>query len=153
MKELDHLDEKILQELCKDGRQSNQDLAAKVGLSASPCWQRTKRLERDGYITGYYAALDMKKLGDLDTVLVEITLERQIFQLEDVCKEIASFPEVLEVHVTTGDFDIFVKVAVRGTAGYAKFLKERLHSIGAIRHSRSIFTLSCYKQLQSTVAR
>ena len=63
MKALDDLDRKILRELQANGRLTNAQLAERVGLSASPCWQRVKRLEEDGYITGYAALLDQKRLG------------------------------------------------------------------------------------------
>ncbi|WP_373089039.1 Lrp/AsnC family transcriptional regulator [Sneathiella sp.] len=149
MRELDSLDIKILDELCADGRLSNIQLAEKVGLSPSPCWQRVRRLEREGLIMGYSALVDQKKMGYSETVLVEITLERhQGYQLEDVCKELATFPEVLEVHLTSGEFDCFLKVACNGTSGYEEFLKKKLYAVAGIRHSRSVFTLRCFKNTQ-----
>jgi Lrp/AsnC family transcriptional regulator, leucine-responsive regulatory protein len=75
-KNLDALDRRILNELGRDGRLSNSQLAERVGLSPSPCWQRTRRLEDDGYITGYRAILSQEKLGMPETVLIEVTLDR-----------------------------------------------------------------------------
>lgn len=146
MKILDDIDRKILQELAKDGRKSNNQLAEAVGLSSSPCWQRVRKLENDGIIKSYNAVIDHAQLGFSETVLVEITFERhQGYQLEEICTELAKIPEVLEIHLTSGEFDCFLKVAVDGTKGYEEFLRVKLYQIPGIRHSRSTFSLRCFK--------
>ncbi|WP_457824432.1 Lrp/AsnC family transcriptional regulator, partial [Staphylococcus aureus] len=73
---LDAIDRRILKELLADGRLSMSELAGRVGLSTSPCWQRVKRLEEDGTIQGYAAILDQQRLGLTETVIIEVTLER-----------------------------------------------------------------------------
>ena len=149
---MDRLDRRIISELQADGRLSNVQLAEKVGLSPSPCWQRVRRLEEKGFITGYTVLLDQALLGQAETVLVEISLDRhQGYQLEDVCMQIAAFPEVLEVHSTSGEFDCFIKVACDGTSGYEAFLKNKLYTVSGIRHSRSSFSLRCFKQEHSAL--
>ncbi len=149
---MDRLDRRIISELQADGRLSNVQLAEKVGLSPSPCWQRVRRLEEKGFITGYTVLLDQALLGQAETVLVEISLDRhQGYQLEDVCMQIAAFPEVLEVHSTSGEFDCFIKVACDGTSGYEAFLKNKLYTVSGIRHSRSSFSLRCFKQAHSAL--
>lgn len=149
---MDRLDKRILKELLADGRQSNVQLAEKVGLSPSPCWQRVRRMEADGVIKGYAAQLDQAALGQAETVLIEISLDRhQGYQLETVCEQIAAFPEVLEVHITSGEFDCFIKVACDGTSGYEAFLKHKLYNVSGIRDSRSSFSLRCFKQVQSAL--
>lgn len=150
--QVDQLDKRILKELLTDGRQSNVHLAEKVGLSPSPCWQRVRRMEADGIIKGYAALLDQAKLGQAETVLIEISLDRhQGYQLETVCEQIAAFPEVLEVHITSGESDCFIKVACDGTSGYEAFLKNKLYTVSGIRNSRSSFSLRCFKQEQSAL--
>nr|WP_281414355.1 Lrp/AsnC ligand binding domain-containing protein [Thalassovita aquimarina] len=72
-------------------------------------------------------------------------------EVEAVCEALARFPEVLEVRMTSGDFDIFAKVVVSGTRGYEKFLRERLYKLKGIRQSRSSFSLRCYKNEISVV--
>jgi Lrp/AsnC family transcriptional regulator, leucine-responsive regulatory protein len=147
MKPLDDLDRAILRELQANARVSNVDLAERVGLSASPCWQRVKRLEDNGYIEGYVAVLDQKRLGFPDTVIIEVTLEKHDDEvLERFGRALADLPEVLEAYLTTGEYDYFVKVAVDGTEGYERFLRERLYRIPGIRHSRSCFALRCLKR-------
>jgi Lrp/AsnC family leucine-responsive transcriptional regulator len=150
MKPLDRLDQNILRELTLDARQSNVQLAEKVGLSPSPCWQRVRRMETQGLIKGYTAVLNQALLGRAETVLIEISLDRhQGYQLENVCTQIAAFPEVMEVHIMSGNFDCFIKVACNGTKGYEAFLKNKLYTVSGIRSSRSSFSLRCFKQTQN----
>ena len=152
MPELSEMDRRILRELQRDGRQTNAQLSEKVGLSASQCWQRVRKLENRGVIEGYHARIGQEAMGVPETVLLEIALDRnEGTQTEAVCEALARFPEVLEVRMTSGDFDIFAKVAVSGTQGYGDFLKNRLHRIGGIRQSRSLFSLRCYKNETSFV--
>ncbi|WP_456316575.1 Lrp/AsnC family transcriptional regulator [Teichococcus cervicalis] len=71
---LDRIDLRILAHLQKNGRMTNVDLAEAVGLSASPCLMRVKRLEKAGYIAGYGALIQLQKLGDTMTIFTEVTL-------------------------------------------------------------------------------
>jgi len=144
---LDNIDRRILRALHRDGRLSNNQLAEEIGLSPSPCWQRTRRLEADGYIKGYTAVLDQEKLGAPETVIIEVTLNRHDDSvLETFGQAMADLPEVLEVYLTTGEYDYYIKVAVDGTKGYEEFLRSKLYRVPGIQHSRSIFTLRCLKQ-------
>lgn len=148
----DDIDRKILSELLRDTRQPNTQLAAAVGLSPPPCWQRVRRLEVAGLITGYSAKLDMAALGRPETALIEISLgNHKNYPLEAVCKSIAAIPEVLEVHITTGEFDCFVKVALASNRELEEFLREKLYKIEGIRSSRSSLSLRCYKSEQSVL--
>jgi Lrp/AsnC family transcriptional regulator, leucine-responsive regulatory protein len=147
MKPLDDIDRAILRELQGNGRLSNTELAERVGLSPSPCWQRVKRLEEGGYIEGYAAVLNQKQLGMPDTVIIEVTLERHDDEvLEKFGRALTDLPQVLEAYLTSGKYDYFVKVAVDGTEGYERFLRERLYRIPGIRHTRSCFALKCIKR-------
>lgn len=146
-RKLDAIDRRILRALSRDGRLSNNQLAEMVGLSPSPCWQRTRRLEAEGYIRGYAALLDQALLGAPETVLIEVTLDHHDDAvLEAFGRAMTELPEVLEVHLTTGEYDYMIKVAVDGTRGYEEFLRRKLYKVPGIRHSRSIFTLRCLKQ-------
>lgn len=144
---LDDIDRRILRALQRDGRLGNNHLAEEVGLSPSPCWQRTRRLEAEGYIKGYTAVLDQEKLGAPETVIIEVTLNRHDDAvLETFGRAMAELPEVLEVYLTTGEYDYYIKVAVDGTRGYEEFLRQKLYRVPGIQHSRSTFTLRCLKQ-------
>jgi len=152
MRHLDETDRRILRALIEDGRLSNAELAKKVGLSASPCWQRVRRLEEDGVIIGYTAVLDHEALGVGETVMVEVSLEQHDADvLEAFGQAMSELPEVLEVHLMAGECDFFVKVAANGTRGVEQFLKERLFRVRGLRHSRSNFSLRCLKRVGSYV--
>ncbi|AUT63499.1 Lrp/AsnC family transcriptional regulator [Paraburkholderia terrae] len=147
---LDNQDRKILRQLQKNARLTNAELAELVGMSTTACWNRTRQLENDGYITGYVALLDQKKLGLADIVLLEITLDRHDEDaLARLGPELAALPEVLEAYLVSGEYDYLVKVAVDGTAGYERFLRDKLYRISGIRHSRSMFALRCMKSVPS----
>ncbi len=143
---LDKIDTKILRQLVQNAKISTTDLANAVGLSASPCWQRVRRLEDEGYITGYSANLNQYKLGATEIVFVEVSLERHNQNsLTEFGEKIARLDEVLEVFLTSGEHDYLLKVAVSGTRGYEKFLTNKLSNIAGIRQTRSSFSLRCLK--------
>lgn len=147
---LDAVDRKILSALHRNARLTNNELAEKVGLSPSPCWNRVKRLEASGVIESYTAVIDQTALGLNDIVFIEITLQQHDEQvLTDFGNELARIPEVLEAHLVTGEYDYLVKVAVAGTADYERFLRERLYRIKGIRHSRTTFSLRALKRAAS----
>ena len=151
-KPLDQIDRKILRELQANARLTNAELSDRVGLSPSPCWQRVRRLEDEGYIQSYSAILDQARLGMPETVIIEVILERHDDEaLERVSAAIAQLPEVLEAYLTTGEYDYFLKVAVSGTAGYEEFLRKKLYKIEGVQHSRSCFALKCLKRSLSIV--
>ncbi len=147
MKPLDEIDRNILRQLQDNARLSNAELAERVGLSPSPCWQRVKRLEDSGLIQGYVAILDHKQLGMPDTIIIEVTLERHDDEvIERFGRALTDLPEILEAYLTTGEYDYFIKVAINGTEGYERFLREKLYRIPGIRHTRSCFALRCLKR-------
>lgn len=149
---IDQLDKKILRLLQSNGRISNRALAEAAGLSASPCWQRVRRLEQDGYIKGCSAALDHAKLGVPEIVVVELLLENHDLKtIATFSKAIDKIPNILEAHMTTGDYDFLIKVAVSGTEGYSDLLINTLYKIPGIRQTRSSFTLNCSKRVQAFI--
>lgn len=150
--QLDEIDRRILRTLSRDARISNQKLAESVSLSPTPCWNRVRALENSGVIAEYVTILDQTSLGFPDTVIIEVTLDRhddEIFQRFG--DSLACLPEVMEAYLVTGDYDYLIKVAVAGTAGYERFLREKLYKIPGIRHSRSTFTLRCLKRVHSVM--
>lgn len=149
---LDQIDRRILSALLEDARISNVELSDRVGLSASQCWQRVRRLEQAGFVEGYFTKLNQERLGAGEIVIVEVTLNRHDDEvLEKFGKAMAALPEVLEVYLTTGEYDYLLKVAVNGTRGYEEFLRKRLYRIEGIRHSRSSFALRCLKHAQAFI--
>lgn len=152
MRQVDETDKRILRALVEDGRLSNANLAKKVGLSPSPCWQRVRRLEDEGIISGYTAILNHEALGVGETVMVEVSLDsHDATVLEDFGRAMSEVPEVLEVYLMAGDCDYFVKIAANGTKGVEEFLRGRLFKVAGLRQSRSNFSLRCLKKVGSYV--
>ena len=147
---LDEIDRKILRTLSQDGRISNQKLADTVNLSPTPCWHRVRALEESGHIQAYVAVLDPRTLGLPDTVIIEVTVDRhddEIFQR--FSDALAELPEVMEAYLLSGEYDYLIKVAVSGTEGYERFLRQKLYKLPGVTHTRSTFTLRCLKRTPS----
>ena len=110
---LDRLDRRILEVLQRDGRISYVELAERIGLSTSPCLERVRRLEREGYITGYHARVDPQRVGAELLIYVEISLNYTspdtFEQFRDAMRDL---PEVQECHLVSGDFDYLLKLRV-----------------------------------------
>lgn len=144
---MDKFDIAILKHLQEDSRISLQTISEKVGLSPTPCWNRIKRMESMGIIRGYSVLLDPEKLGFHDTVIVQLTLESHTDEtLYDFGRALEEIPEVLEAYLVSGDYDYYVKIAVRDTRDYERLLRERLYLIPGIRHSKSSFVLRRLKE-------
>ena len=110
---LDEIDSRILTALQENARISNVDLAERVGISPSPCWRRVRELEQKGVIARYVTLLDPKKLGLTVSVLVQVTLEKQIEPaLETFEKAVRERPEVMECYLMTGDADYLLRVVM-----------------------------------------
>jgi Lrp/AsnC family leucine-responsive transcriptional regulator len=143
---LDALDRKILGLLQEDGRMSLADLAAKVGLTPSPCLRRVRMLERAGVIARYVAVLDQQAVGLPVSVFVSVKLERQREQaLDRFAKTIARWPEVLECYLMTGPRDYWLRVVVPDLAAYERFLKQKLTRLEGVASIESSFALAQVK--------
>ncbi len=117
-RKLDRTDRLILKYLQEDGRISNVALAKKVNLSATPCHERVRRLERHGYIRGYTALLEPAMVGAGLLVFVEIDLLRTSPDaFRDFRREAGKLTELLECHLVSGNFDYLLKARVRRHAG------------------------------------
>jgi Lrp/AsnC family leucine-responsive transcriptional regulator len=141
---LDEVDHRILDELTSDGRLSNAELAQRIGLSPSACWTRVRALEESGVIKGYTAIIDRAALGMPETIVVEVTLEKQRQTgnvLDAFEKAITNLPQVIEAALVAGDFDYYLRVAASSTTDYESFLREKLYRIPGVRQARSIFIL------------
>ena len=144
MSTLDRYDLKILAELQRDARVSNQELAERIGLSPSPCSRRVKQLEDDGLILRQVALLDRKKLGLTLTAYVQIGMDRHTPErFENFERAIRQWPEVLECSLVTGmDADYQLKVVVPDMEHYQQFLLGRLTRVEGVTSVRSSFVLN-----------
>ncbi|MEQ1611405.1 MAG: winged helix-turn-helix transcriptional regulator [Hyphomicrobiaceae bacterium] len=124
---LDRIDLKILAELQKQGRITNVELADAVGLSPSPCLTRVKRLEAAGYIIGYSAQLELRKLGDVLTVFTQVTLSDH--RSDDFARfeaAIRGIGEIVECHLVSGGHDYLLKFITNGVSHYQSVIEIML---------------------------
>ncbi|SNS63000.1 Lrp/AsnC family transcriptional regulator, leucine-responsive regulatory protein [Sphingomonas laterariae] len=135
---LSESDRRILREIQKDGRITNQELASRCGLSASACLDRLRRLREQGYITGFMALLDPAKLDRSLMMFIEVLLDRTTREtIKQFAAAIVTLPEVLECHMVAGGFDYLIKVRVRDMAAYRNFLAETLVQMPGVRETRT----------------
>lgn len=147
MPELDRIDRKILDVLQRDGRIAMTELASRVGLSASPCTERVRRMERGGVITGYHARVAPEALGKALLVFVEIKLASKSADVfERVRSELLHMSEVMECHLVSGDFDYLVKFRLRGMKEYRHLLGEILKRLPVSAESRSYVVMEEIKE-------
>ncbi len=143
---MDRFDLALLRELLHDSRQSLQQLGAKVKLSATTCWSRIRRLEAEGVIERYTVGVNLPGIGWRDTVIVQVTLESHTDEaLYDFGRALAAIPEVIEAYLVSGEYDYYIRIAVRDTRDYERLLREKLYRIPGIRHSKSHFVLRVLK--------
>jgi len=120
---LDRIDLAILDTLQKDGRISNNDLAKKINLSASPCLDRVRRLEKEGYIERYRAVLNSIKLGYSMSAFIQVTLDRTTSDVfENFKVEVVKIKEVVECHMIAGGFDYLLKLRFSNMDAYREVL-------------------------------
>lgn len=133
-----------------DGRLSWRELAEEVGLSATPTLRRVRRLEEEGYILGYSARLDERRLGGGVSVYVSVTLASQAEEtLAAFERSIAELPEVMSCFLMTGGADYMLRVAVASLDAYQEFLMSGLTRIPGISHIQSSFALRAVIQRPS----
>lgn len=143
---LDAIDRRILAALQRDGRLAVVDLAAAVGLSATPCLRRVKRLEGDGVIKGYTAVVDPAKLGLGLQAFVQVTLvshaEETVTAFE---RAIAARPEVIAAYITSGEMDFLLHVVAADLEAYSDFALKALLRMPGVKDTRSSFVMSLLK--------
>lgn len=142
MTKLDRIDLRILSVLQKHGRITKQKLANEVNLSVSPCWVRLKRLEEAGIINGYHAEVQLDKLANFSTVLVEITLKHHAAEdFERFENAMLEAPHVIDCYATGGGVDYVLKVIARDIDHYQTLIDGMLaQSIGIDRYFTYIVT-------------
>lgn len=137
---LDAYDHRILAALQRDGRLSNVQLAEEIGLSPSPCLRRVRLLEEAGVIRGYQASIDRDEVGLGLTVFVGIKVERhRQEQAEAFHRAVVDLPEVISVHLVSGESDFLLQVVVPDLRAYERLLSETLLRLpGGQRHSQQL---------------
>jgi Lrp/AsnC family leucine-responsive transcriptional regulator len=135
---LDSIDLKILAILQTEARLTNAELAERIGLSATPCLRRVRRLEQEGVITGYRAELDRGKIGLGLTVLVDVKVDGPRNENSTMIQEaFRAMPEVLSCHLVSGEYDLMLEVAVPDLPAYEHFLMGTLMQMHLFKDIRS----------------
>ena len=141
--ELDAIDRRILEVLQRNARIANTELADEVGLTPAPCLRRVKRLEELGFIAGYTAVLDHKRVGLGLTVFVTVTLDRQTKRTyDDFAAQMRAAPEVLECYLILGERDFLLKIVVADLDAYQRFYLEVLTLAPGVRNINSIIAVN-----------
>ncbi|MBZ0162422.1 MAG: Lrp/AsnC family transcriptional regulator [Notoacmeibacter sp.] len=142
MPKLDSFDLAILQTLQENGRMTKVALAEAVHLSPSPCLERLKKLEKAGYITGYRAMVNLRKIAPVTQVYVEVTLtNHQAADFRRFEAAIMDIPEIVECAATGGGVDYMLKLVVRDVDAYQRLMDRLLDAgIGIDRYFGYIVT-------------
>ena len=135
---LDQIDHQILAKLQEDGRMSNVDLAASLGITPPPCLRRVKALEEAGYLQSYHAVVDEHRLGFDVHVFAMVGLHSQaevdLQAFEASCRE---WPIVRECHMLNGEIDFILKCVAPDLSTFQKFLTENLTSAPNVANVRT----------------
>ena len=149
--ELDRTDLRILAELQRDGRLSNQELAERVSLSPSPCLRRVRRLEETGVIRGYAALIEPRAVGLGVVAYSSVKLEKRApargakIPYDEFREAVRDWPEVVACHATTGDVDYLLRVHVGTLDDFSRFVQQRLLRQPGVLDVRTSFALDVIK--------
>ncbi len=146
MGNLDRTDLKIIAELQKNARITITELAGRVGLSKTPCQVRMRRLEEEGYITGYTALVDQSKLGRNHIAFVQVTLSntssKALANFNDAVRKIAA---VEQCHMIAGGFDYLLKIRTKDMAAYRLVLGEEISALPHVQQTTTFVAMENIK--------
>ncbi len=148
---LDALDRRILAALQADGRMTYDELAARVGLSASATLRRVKRLEETGVIRGYVALVSPARVGLGLTAYINVHMEKRSdagkrSPMDDFTAAVLTWPEVVECVSLTGEMDYLLRVVVTDMAHYSRFVMDTLLRHPSVQDVRTSFVLHHVKE-------
>jgi len=150
MDKLDKFDLAIIRELQKNGRITVTELSSRVGLSKTPCQIRMKRLEEQGYILGYIALVDLKKLNANHVAFVQVTLSDTRTQALNAFNEaVRQIPEVEQCHMTAANFDYLLKIRTSDMESYRTVLGEKISSLPHVTNTSTYVVMEDVKDIES----
>ena len=142
METLDKFDWAILNELQNEGRLSNADLSARVGLSAAPCWRRVRRLEEAGFIKGYRAEIDRHKIGLGVLAFVRLDADsNSVGVLRGLEEAIRALPEIVSCHYISGTGTFELQVVSRDLNTFSQFARDVLINLPHVKDLHTSFSL------------
>ena len=143
---LDPIDRMILAELQADGRMTNVELASRVGISSPPCLRRVRTLEEAGFIRGYHAEVDSRRLGFEVQVFAMVGLHSQaeadLSAFEARCR---AWPLVRECHMLNGEIDFILKCVAPDLSTFQSFLTEQLTAAPNVASVKTSLVIRCAK--------
>ena len=143
MADLDPYERKILRELQADASLTTAEVAERVGLSASPCWRRIDRLEREGFIRRRVALVDRRKVGLNAQIFAQVKLNAHgRANLDEFSEAIRGFPEVLDAYVLMGTMDFMLRIVAKDIEAYERFFFDQLSRLPGIQEINSTVALS-----------
>lgn len=138
----DKIDHAILDSLQRNGRISNNDLADRVGLSASACLRRVKSLEENSVIDGYVALVQQSAAGLSDNVFVQVAVEKQTKEkLAEFERKVRECPQIMECYLMSGDADYLLRVVVSDASDYERLHMDVLTALPGVSQIKSNFSL------------
>lgn len=139
---MDKIDRKILMELQQNAKQNTKQIASKIGLSVTPTYERIRKMERLGIIKSYVALLDRSKIEKEVIAYCQITLSKHQKSTVDFFeRKMNSFPEIMECHHVSGNFDFLLKVVSSNIDEFHKFITEKLSVFDEIGTIHTFFVM------------
>jgi Lrp/AsnC family leucine-responsive transcriptional regulator len=139
---LDRIDRRLLARLQQDGRAAVSQLAREVHLTVTPTLERVRHLESGGYIEGYFARLNPRRLGLGLLAYVEVSLDRTTPDAFERFKQaMLAHDEVMECHMVAGGFDYLLKVRVTDMESYRRFLGDRIAALRGVQQTHTYFVM------------
>jgi len=146
--DLDRFDRRIVEALCQDGRMPVTTLAARVGLTKTPCQTRLKRLIDEGVICGFRAVIDPGRIGRDHVAFVEVKLSDTTEKaLSAFNAAAAALAEVEQCHMIAGPFDYLLKVRTRDIASYRRVLGERISALPHVANTSTYVSMEAVKDV------
>lgn len=147
---LDRFDEQIIAILSVEGRLPVTELAKRIGISKSPCQVRLKRLQEKGYIKGFRAIVDPRKLGREHVAFVEVRLsDTREKALQQFNRAVVKIPEVEQCHMIAGSFDYLLKVRSADILSFRRTLGESITMLPHVASSSSFVAMEAVKDVVS----
>lgn len=144
---LDKTDLKILDLLQENCRVTTKALAEKLNLSTTPVFERIKKLENEGYINGYVALINERKIGLKQTIFIGVKLKGHTRSyLQKFLAQVNNFPEVMECYKVSGNFDFLLKIVLEDMDAYERFVQTKLSLISEIGNVNSFIAIMKGKQ-------
>ena len=143
MVKLDEIDKRLLGMLQNNSKVNVKELAAELGMTKTPIYERMKRYERDGIIQKYVAVLDKEKVGTSMVVFCSVSLESQkLEEIEAFSEAVSKIPEVAECYLMGGANDFLLKVVVKDLKAYHLFSSGKLAALSNVGQIKSTFVLN-----------